>query len=277
MTYTGYKYFDRLPDELVYKILNGESDGRSLKLKENEYGIILTPDGDVMYTVRETGRGVQRVLYPTIDFSKYEVVKPLNNEQYCAIDMLMDASIPVKVLTGVFGSGKDYLMVNAALKLINSGEFDSLLYIRNNIEVKDTMPLGALPGEKGDKMRPWLMALADHVGGAEGLDELVSRRIIQAEHLGFMRGRDIKNTIVLSSEAENLTTQHVQLLLGRIGKGSALWLNGDYRQIDSKIFERNNGLRKLVDRLQGHKLFGYVHLPKSERSAVASLADLLDD
>lgn len=106
MTYTGYKYFDRLPDELVYKILNGESDGKSLKLKENEYGIILTPDGDVMYTVRETGCGVQRVLYPTIDFSKYEVVKPLNNEQYCAIDMLMDTSIRVKVLTGVFGSGK---------------------------------------------------------------------------------------------------------------------------------------------------------------------------
>lgn len=172
---------------------------------------------------------------------------------------------------------KDYLMVNAALKLISNGEFDSLLYIRNNIEVKDTMPLGALPGEKCDKMRPWLMALADHVGGAEGLDELVARGVIQAEHLGFMRGRDIKNTIVLSSEAENLTTQHVQLLLGRIGKGSALWLNGDYRQIDSRIFERNNGLRTLVDRLQGHELFGYVHLPKSERSAVASLADLLDD
>ena len=172
---------------------------------------------------------------------------------------------------------KDYLMVNAALKLIESGEFESLLYIRNNIEVKNTMPLGALPGEKDDKMRPWLMALADHVGGTMGLDDLISRGIIQTEHLGFIRGRDIKNTLILSSEAENLTTEHVQLLLGRVGRGSALWLNGDYRQIDSKVFEKNNGLKKLVDRLQGHTLFGYVHLPKSERSAVASLADLLDN
>lgn len=121
------------------------------------------------------------------------------------------------------------------------------------------------------------MALADHVGGTMGLDDLISRGIIQTEHLGFIRGRDIKNTLILSSEAENLTTEHVQLLLGRVGRGSALWLNGDYRQIDSKVFERNNGLKKLVDRLQGHTLFGYVHLPKSERSAVASLADLLDN
>ena len=277
MTYTGYKYFDKLPDELTCKILSGSSDGKSLKLKENEYGIVLSEDGDMMYTLRETGHGVQRVLFPTIELSKYDVVKPLNNEQYCAIDMLMDTSIRVKVLTGVFGSGKDYLMVNAALKLIENGEFESLLYIRNNIEVKNTMPLGALPGEKDDKMRPWLMALADHVGGTMGLDDLISRGIIQSEHLGFIRGRDIKNTLILSSEAENLTTEHVQLLLGRVGRGSALWLNGDYRQIDSKVFEKNNGLKKLVDRLQGHTLFGYVHLPKSERSAVASLADLLDN
>lgn len=41
---------------------------------------------------------------------------------------------------------KDFLMVNAALKLIESGEFESLLYIRNNIEVKDTMPLGLKSG-----------------------------------------------------------------------------------------------------------------------------------
>lgn len=106
MTYTGYKYFDKLPDELIYKILSGSSDGKSLKLKENEYGIILSKDGDMMYTVRETGHGVQRVLFPTIELSRYDVVKPLNNEQYCAIDMLMDTSIRVKVLTGVFGSGK---------------------------------------------------------------------------------------------------------------------------------------------------------------------------
>lgn len=39
-----------------------------------------------------------------------------------------------------------------------------------------------------------------------------------------------------------MTKEHVQLLLGRVGDGSALWLNGDYKQTDHKTFAENNGL-----------------------------------
>ena len=49
----------------------------------------------------------------------------------------------------------------------------------------------------------------------------------------------------MCSEAENLTKQHVQLLIGRVGEGSNLWLDGDFKQVDSKVFENNNGLNIL--------------------------------
>ena len=80
----------------------------------------------------------------------------------------------------------------------------------------------------------------------------------------------------MSSEAENLTKQHVQLLIGRIGEGSNLWIEGDYSQVDKKVFEDNSGLRRMVDRLAGDPLFQYVNLPTTERSATARLADKLD-
>ena len=99
---------------------------------------------------------------------------------------------------------------------------------------------------------------------------------MEVQHLGFIRGRDIKNSIILCSEAENLTKQHVQLLIGRVGEGSSLWLDGDFKQVDSKIFEENSGLNIAIDKLKGNKLFGFVHLEKSERSETAALADLLD-
>jgi len=190
--------------------------------------------------------------------------------------MLQDPNTTIKILTGCFGSGKTMLMVVHALDLIEKGEFDKIVWVRNNIEVRDTTPLGALPGSAFEKLMPYVGPLADHVGGMEGVERFIERGQIEIQHLGFIRGRDIKNAIIMSSEAENLTKQHVQLLIGRVGEGSQLWLEGDYSQVDKKVFEESSGMRRAVDKLQGEPLFAYVDLPQTERSATARLADKLD-
>lgn len=64
--------------------------------------------------------------------------------------------------------------------------------------------------------------------------------------------------------------------MGRVDEGSQLWMDGDIRQRDKATFEKSAGLETMVERLAGNELFGYVHLWKSERSAVSALADLLD-
>lgn len=65
-------------------------------------------------------------------------------------------------------------------------------------------------------------------------------------------------------------------MIGRVGEGSQLWLEGDYSQVDKKVFEESSGMRRAVDKLQGEPLFAYVDLPQTERSATARLADKLD-
>jgi PhoH-like ATPase len=80
----------------------------------------------------------------------------------------------------------------------------------------------------------------------------------------------------MCSESENMTKEHLQLLLGRVGEGSALWLDADIKQRDKLVFEKSAGIETMIDRLKGNPLFGYVHLVKSERSATSRLADLLD-
>ena len=73
-----------------------------------------------------------------------------------------------------------------------------------------------------------------------------------------------------------MTKEHIQLLLGRVGEGSSLWLNGDARQTDLSAFRQNSGMKLALDRLKGHPKFGYVRLLKTERSETAAMADLLD-
>lgn len=244
--------------------------------RQNEHIIVYDVDGVAKDFYRWDGTKYVLVGYKVIKNDYTGNVRPRNPQQRLAIDMLYNQDITVKILVGKFGTGKDYLMSSVALDLVMQGKFDKIMWVRNNVEVKNSKPLGFLPGDAFDKLLPFAMPLADHVGGRDGLERLISNQQIEVEHLGFIRGRDIKNTIIMCSEAENMTKEHIQLLLGRVGEGSALWLNGDYKQTDHKVFTENNGLMIAVDRLKGHPKFGFVKLVKTERSETAAMADLLD-
>ena len=242
----------------------------------NEYLIVKNQNGDVVDKLKWNGSMYVPLSYRTIVNDYIGKLKPRNIHQELAFDMLQDESSTVKALMGCFGSGKTLLLVATALNFVNQGRFDRVVYVRNNIEVKDSKPLGALPGTANEKLLPFAMPFADHVGGVDGLEYLQRSRKLEVTHLGYLRGRDIKRSILLVSEAENLTKEHVQLLLGRVGEDSNLWMDGDLRQVDMSVFERNSGLSAAIDHLKGNPLFSYVHLEKTERSPTAALADLLD-
>ena len=243
---------------------------------ENEYLIARDEKEEVIDLFKCKDGRLAQVPYKAIESKFAGKIKPRNIQQKLGIDMLYDTDITIKILTGKFGTGKDLLMSSAAIDLIEKGYFDKLVYVRNNIEVKNSKPIGHLPGSSNEKLLPFAMCLADHVGGVDGLSYMIEKGVVEVVHLGFIRGRDIKNSIILCSEAENLTKEHIQLLIGRVGEGSNLWINGDFKQTDLAIFERNNGLMTAIDRLKGHPRFGYVKLIKTERSETAAMADLLD-
>ena len=243
----------------------------------NQYVLVKDDDDNLVDRLRWNGNKYDNLTYKQVNSKYMGKIKPLNPQQELAFDMLQSKEMTIKILTGRFGSGKTYLMIANALQLIDDGKFDKIIWVRNNQEVKDTKAIGALPGDPLSKLLPFAMPIADHVGGLDGLEYLIKQDKVNIEHLGWIRGRSFENTIVMCSEAENLTKQHVQLLIGRIGKGSNLWLDGDFKQVDSRIFEENNGLNIAIDKLKGHRLFGYVNLEKSERSETAALADLLDE
>lgn len=272
--YKGYKDITLSDEEMSYFYLHTEENIYDSLV--NEYLIIRKSDGEVVDYRKWNGEEYVVASYKTINSYYIGKIKPRNPQQVLAFNMLQDKDETIKVISGKFGSGKDYLMIANALKLIEEGKFDKLIYIRNAIGVKDANELGFLPGSKLEKLLPYAMPLADHLGGESGLEMQMMAGKVEIEHLGYIRGRDIKNSIIYVSEAENLTKEHVQLLIGRVGEGSALWMNGDFKQTDSALFRMNNGLMSTVQKLAGHEKFGYVQLRKTERSETAAMADLLD-
>ena len=203
-------------------------------------------------------------------------VKPRNDEQRLAFDMLQNDAITIKVLTGDMGTGKDYCMVSHAVQMLKDRTIDKIVLVRNNIEVKGTKEFGFLPNGMDEKLEWLTLPIQSALGGKEGYEMFANKRQIEILPLNWVRGADIKNSIVYVTEAENMTKEHIQLLIARIGEGSQLWINGDTKQIDDRIFEYNNGLESIINKLKGNKRFGVVNLVKVERSETAELAKLLD-
>lgn len=201
---------------------------------------------------------------------------PKNDEQVCAFDLIKDRRTTIKFLDGKFGVGKSMLLVAGALELLEHEKFDRIVWIRNNVDVKNTKDLGALPGEVNEKLKPFLGPFIDHAGETRVMSMVQDGRLV-VEPLQFLRGRNLENSLILCSEAENLTKEHIQLIIARAAEGSEVWFDGDRRQRDGSAFEKSQGIETMIERFKGNPLFGYVYLPKTERSKTAAMADLLDD
>ena len=274
MDYKGYIELD-LTEEGLANFYSNRAQYVNL-LRENQYLLIKDSTGEVVDKYCRQNDELRQVLFCKLGGSFTGAIKPRNPQQACLFDMLKDKTSKIKLVTGRFGSGKTLAMTNAALELIEKGKFERIVWVRNNVSVKDAPEIGYLPGTEIDKLMPYVMPLADHAGGEEGIKKMLENGTLEVIPLGHLRGRSLRNCIVFCTECENLTRQHIQLLMGRIDEGSQLWLDGDVKQRDKDIFEKSAGLERMIERLAGNKLFAHIHLEKSERSEVAALADLLD-
>jgi len=216
--------------------------------------------------------------YKKIDSRYVGKISPRNLQQELALDLLQDNKTKIKVITGGYGTGKDYLGLANFLHCLEKGKFEKIVWIRNNIEAltSETKQIGYLPGNLNDKLAVFADLVSDFLGGKLGFDMLINSGKLEIVHTGFLRGRDFRNCLIYCTESQNMTPSLVQLILSRISENSMIYFNGDIKQTDANIFKQNNGLFTMIDKLKGNKNFGYVKLEKTERSEVAELASLLD-
>ena len=264
------KYY---PSEKEMAMLYADPKINSLGCKTNEFAEIFE-GSDLKDVLFWDGHQYNPLKYKEIK-NPYieETIRPRNLEQKMAFHLLQNQDIKVKLLTSAWGSGKTLIALSYALEQVHKGIYSKLVFVRNNIVVADTNDIGFLPGDMRDKMSIWGAPLADHLGGQEMLDRLIDDGVIEIYPLSHMRGRSIVNSIVLCDECENMNDKLVTFLMSRIEKDSEIIFCGDVAQIDHRKFEKNNGIKAMLEKLAGEPLFGTVKLLKSERGPVAALCD----
>lgn len=269
--YCGWgKYF---PDNEQLAMLYSDSKINTLNCKINEFAEIFV-EGTLKDVLFWNGTEYTTLKYKPIK-NPYtnEIIKPRNLEQKMAFHLLQNSSIRVKLLFSAWGSGKTMLALNYALEQVGKGAYAKIVFVRNNIIAAGTNDIGFLPGGVREKLSIFTRCIADHVGGEDALEQLMDDGIVEAIPLSHIRGRSIKDSIVLCDECENMDDKLVTLLMSRIEDNSELIFCGDVAQIDKKIFEERNGIRAMLKNLAGDPLFGAVKLIKSERGPVAKLCD----
>ncbi|MCM3568764.1 PhoH family protein [Neobacillus mesonae] len=210
-------------------------------------------------------------------------IHPRNVQQTMAIELLLRKDIPLVTLIGKAGTGKTLLALAAGLMQTEDfREYKKLLVARPIVPVgKD---LGFLPGEKQEKLRPWMQPIYDNLeflfntkkpGELDAI--LAGMGSIEVEALTYIRGRSLPKQFIIIDEAQNLTKHEVKTILTRVGEGSKIVLMGDPEQIDHPYLDAyNNGLTYVVEKFKNQIVSGHVRLLKGERSGLARLAaDLL--
>ncbi|WP_456275633.1 PhoH family protein [Bacillus sp. AK128] len=210
-------------------------------------------------------------------------IKPRNVQQIMGLELLLREDIPLVTLMGKAGTGKTLLALAAGLlQTEDLGMYKKLLVARPIVPVgKD---IGFLPGEKEEKLRPWMQPIFDNLeylfntkkpGELDAI--LAGMGSIEVEALTYIRGRSIPEQFIIIDEAQNLTKHEVKTILTRVGERSKIVLMGDPAQIDHPYLdEYNNGLTYVVESFKDQKISGHVRFVKGERSGLAQLAaDLL--
>lgn len=183
----------------------------------------------------------------------------LNDEQKHAKHVILNA--PITVLRGQAGSGKTLLACAVALDLYFKREIEKIVICRPAISKED---IGFLPGSADDKLAPYLQPVVDNfykLYDKEAIDKLIKEGAIQILPFAFMRGHTFTDSFIIVDEAQNLYSNMMELVIGRLGLGSKLVICGDISQIDLKQ-KKDSGfifLNTIEKEVEGFKIVELKH------------------
>ena len=211
-------------------------DGKRIKDIDKDYSLqnfsysFISEDGNKTYALVHN----EKIdLLKENDFKALSV-KPVNLKQKLFTKAILSNAFDLLVIDAKAGSGKTLMSVVSAIRLIDLGMYDKIIYVRNSIESLDKgADIGYLSGND-EKFRIYNMALNDtlefiskkHLKKSENrenkesieskINELTSKYCIETLWPGEARGRTLGNAIVIMDEWQNSSEKTTQLILSRL-------------------------------------------------------------
>lgn len=268
--YVGYKELNLNTEEINILFSDLENGINTYNFLINEYLILKNTDLKQEFEFRFDGNTLCNIKLPP---SKH--IKGWNAQQRCAIDLLNNKDIPIKIIAGTYGSGKTLLSVRMGLyHVLDKGTYSKILLVRNPIGSGEEV--GFLPGSKEEKIRDFYKPIENNLDGGEfQLQSLIQRELVDMEIPYYMKGLSLTSTYILVDEAEDLDLKGLKLIGTRLAEGSCVVFSGDYKQAEFK-YARHNGLLQLIEKLKGNPLVGVVVLSEDVRSCASKVFSEID-
>jgi phosphate starvation-inducible PhoH-like protein len=216
--HAGVLRFKTMMDNLISIVKEGEIPSpeyvSTLAGTVNQFA----PDDSPSNTVIQIPHGIRRI-YPR-GKGQAEYVQGMRACEIC-------------FCIGPAGTGKTYLAVAEALRLVLSKSLRKLVLTRPVVEAGEN--LGFLPGDLAQKISPYLRPLYDAMESLipyEIIHRMEESRAIEIAPLAYMRGRSLNDCAIILDEAQNTTKEQMKMFLTRLGSGARAVITGDVTQID---------------------------------------------
>ena len=177
----------------------------------------------------------------------------LNEEQKQAKKLIIEN--PITVIRGMAGSGKTLVAAQCALDMLFTKKVDKVIITRPTVSKED---IGFLPGDIREKMDPWLAPIHHNLFmlyNEEKVKKEMDDGKIEIVPFAFMRGRTFVDSFIIVDEAQNVTHNQMETVIGRLGRNSKMAICGDIAQIDLRN-KRDTGfsfLNRLEENVEGVK------------------------
>ena len=170
---------------------------------------------------------------------------------------------PVTICIGAAGTGKTFLSIACACKLLLSGKRNQLIITRPAVEAGES--LGFLPGDLEQKIDPYLRPLYDSLYeclSRKLVNEMIFNRQIEIAPLAYMRGRTLNDAVVILDESQNCTVAQLKMFLTRIGRNTSMCVSGDVTQVD--LAPGESGLTYVTEILSNIPEIGIIYFQNED-------------
>jgi phosphate starvation-inducible PhoH-like protein len=176
---------------------------------------------------------------------------PRNLAQENYLDLLENPDKNIVIAMGPAGTGKTLLATLFAIQELQAGNVEKIIVTRPLVATGEN--IGALPGDLIAKLSVWAIPILDifkEYYSIATVKKLLEDETLELASLGLMRGRSLKNAIVIGDEMQNGTPDQFKNLLTRISDvgNTKMIITGDINQHDRGFAE--NGLKDFVERLE---------------------------
>ena len=167
----------------------------------------------------------------------------------------------ITICSGSAGTGKTFVTINTALKLLKEG-YKKVILCKSVTSIPEE-EIGFLKGNIEQKMEPFIMS---YVGNLNKMlpngvaEKLFEEKIIEVLPLAYIRGLSIDDSVIILDEAQNITMNIFKSVITRIGENSKMIFLGDCEQVDFRTDKKKqqSALQYITKLFQGEDYVGVV-------------------